>query len=123
MTSFWVAGSPASGSESLAVISPADGSVAGVTSYATVSQVEQAVAAAQSVPSLSAAERASALDHVSATLTARREEIAALITAENGKPGVWAQAEVSRAISTFRWAAEEARRFSGELMRLDTDAA
>src|SRR5262249_14118248 len=30
---------------------------------------------------------------------------------------------VSRAISTFRWAAEEARRFSGELQRLDTDPA
>src|SRR5207244_7947797 len=28
-----------------------------------------------------------------------------------------------RAVSTFRWAAEEARRFSGELQRLDTDAA
>ncbi|MEV6812252.1 hypothetical protein, partial [Micromonospora sp. NPDC051296] len=25
--------------------------------------------------------------------------------------------------STFRWAAEEARRFSGELQRLDTDPA
>ena len=28
-----------------------------------------------------------------------------------------------RAVSTFRWAAEEARRFSGELQRLDTDPA
>ncbi|WP_020520125.1 aldehyde dehydrogenase family protein [Catelliglobosispora koreensis] len=123
MTSFWVAGSPASGSESLTVISPADGSVAGVTSYATASQVEQAVAAASQTFELSAAQRASALDHVSATLAARRDEVAALITAENGKPAVWAQAEVTRAISTFRWAAEEARRFSGELMRLDTDPA
>ncbi len=123
MTSFWVAGSPASGSESLTVISPADGSVAGVTSYATASQVEQAVAAASQTFELSAAQRASALDHVSASLAARRDEVAALITAENGKPAVWAQAEVTRAISTFRWAAEEARRFSGELMRLDTDPA
>lgn len=121
MTSFWVAGSPASGSESLTVISPADGSVAGVTSYATVSQVEQAVAAAATSPKTTAAQRASALDHVSASLAARRNEIADLITAENGKPLFWAQAEVTRAISTFRWAAEEARRFSGELMRLDTD--
>ncbi|WP_117215652.1 aldehyde dehydrogenase family protein, partial [Allorhizocola rhizosphaerae] len=45
----------------------------------------------------------------------------ALITAENGKPAMWAKAEVGRAVSTFRWAAEEARRFSGDLMRLDTD--
>src|SRR4030095_822541 len=30
---------------------------------------------------------------------------------------------VRRAVSTFRWAAEEARRFSGEMQRLDTDPA
>ena len=29
---------------------------------------------------------------------------------------------MARAVSAFRWAAEEARRFSGELQRLDTDA-
>ena len=47
----------------------------------------------------------------------------ALITAENGKPMKWARGEVGRAVSVFRWAAEETRRFSGELQRLDTDAA
>src|SRR6185437_10415855 len=67
--------------------------------------------------------RAAALDHVSAQLRERAEEFAALITAENGKPLKWARAEVGRAASTFRWAAEEARRFSGELQRLDTDPA
>ena len=36
---------------------------------------------------------------------------------------MWARAEVARAASTFRFAAEEARRWSGELQRLDTDAA
>jgi aldehyde dehydrogenase (NAD+) len=61
--------------------------------------------------------------HVSNRLTERAEEIARLITAENGKPIMWARAEVGRAASTFRFAAEEARRFGGELQRLDTDAA
>jgi acyl-CoA reductase-like NAD-dependent aldehyde dehydrogenase len=42
---------------------------------------------------------------------------------ENGKPLLWARAESSRAGMTFRWAAEEVRRFSGELQRLDTEAA
>ena len=46
-----------------------------------------------------------------------------MITAENGKPLKWATVEVSRCVSTFRFAAEEARRFSGELQRLDTDPA
>jgi acyl-CoA reductase-like NAD-dependent aldehyde dehydrogenase len=36
---------------------------------------------------------------------------------------MWARAESSRAGMTFRWAAEEVRRFSGELQRLDTEAA
>ena len=53
----------------------------------------------------------------------RSEEIAQLISAENGKPIKWARGEVGRAVSVFRFAAEEARRFnSGEAQRLDTDA-
>ncbi len=107
--------------------SPWDGRVVGVVSVPTDAQVEQAVAdldagrfEAQATP---AHVRAAALDHISSRLKERFEEIAALITAENGKPLVWSRGEVTRAISTFRWAAEEARRFSGELQRLDTDAA
>ncbi|WP_256978181.1 aldehyde dehydrogenase family protein [Rhodococcus sp. 14-2470-1a] len=49
-------------------------------------------------------------------------KIAQLITAESGKPVKWARIEVTRAVSTFQWAAEEARRWSGHLQRLDTDA-
>ena len=67
--------------------------------------------------------RAGALDHVSQQLAARRAEVSALITEEMGKPARWADAEVTRAVSTFRFAAEEARRWSGELQRLDTDPA
>jgi acyl-CoA reductase-like NAD-dependent aldehyde dehydrogenase len=67
--------------------------------------------------------RAAALDHVSRRLAERAEEIARLITAENGKPLKWSRGEVGRAVSVFRWAAEEARRFNGgEAQRLDTDA-
>ncbi|HEX2499326.1 MAG TPA: aldehyde dehydrogenase family protein, partial [Actinomycetes bacterium] len=65
--------------------------------------------------------RAAALDHVVRRLTDRAREIADLIVEENGKPIVWARGEVSRAVSTFRWAAEEVRRWSGEVQRLDTD--
>jgi acyl-CoA reductase-like NAD-dependent aldehyde dehydrogenase len=66
--------------------------------------------------------RAAALDHVSRRLAERAEEIARLITAENGKPVKWSRGEVGRAVSVFRFAAEEARRFNGgEAQRLDTD--
>ncbi|GAB3160069.1 aldehyde dehydrogenase family protein [Microbispora hainanensis] len=93
----------------------------------TPQQVEQAVAAADAVRKQAAAlpihVRAEALAHVARRLTERAEEIARLISAENGKPIFWARGEVGRAISTFRFGAEEARRFSGEVQRLDTEAA
>ncbi|GAB3945317.1 hypothetical protein GCM10027614_36890 [Micromonospora vulcania] len=124
---FFVASRPAHGEGELTVHHPYDGRPVGRTTLATADQVETAVAAAAGVAAQAAAlpahARAAALDHVSRRLAERAEEIAALITAENGKPRKWARAEVGRAVSTFRWAAEEARRFSGELQRLDTDPA
>jgi aldehyde dehydrogenase (NAD+) len=111
----------------LDVRSPHDGALAGRTTHATAADVEAAVAAAAAAAAQCAATpahvRAAALDHVSRTLAERREEIAALITAESGKPLKWSRLEVTRAVSTFRWGAEEARRWSGELQRLDTDPA
>ncbi|MBR7833742.1 aldehyde dehydrogenase family protein [Actinospica durhamensis] len=125
--SFWLAGRPATGAGSFEVRNPYDGSLVATVSVPTDEQVEQAVAAAHAaVPAttaLSAHARASALDHVARRLGERTEEIAQLITAENGKPIKWARGEVGRAVSVFRWAAEEARRFGGEVQRLDTDAA
>jgi acyl-CoA reductase-like NAD-dependent aldehyde dehydrogenase len=85
--------------------------------------VEAAAAVARSFRSSPAHLRAAALDHVSRSLDARSEEVAELITAENGKPLKWSEIEVRRAVSTFRFAAEEARRFSGTLQRLDTEPA
>jgi acyl-CoA reductase-like NAD-dependent aldehyde dehydrogenase len=126
-TPYWVAGRPATSDDLLEVRHPFDGRVVGVTSHATAEDVERAVAAAASVREELAASpahvRAAALDHLSHRLTARTEEVARLITAETGKPIRWARVEVARAASTFRWAAEEARRWSGSLQRLDTDPA
>lgn len=126
-TPYWIAGSPESSDDLVVIRNPYDGRVVGQTANATPAQVETAVAAAaKAAPEaarLPAAARAAALDHVSRRLAERGDEVAALISAENGKPLMWAKAELGRAVSTFRWAAEEARRFSGELMRLDTDPA
>ncbi|MFD0787655.1 aldehyde dehydrogenase family protein, partial [Micromonospora azadirachtae] len=113
---FYVAGRPAHGESDLTVHHPYHGRVVGRTTVATPDQVEAAVAAATEVAAEAAAlpahVRAGALDHVSRRLTERADEVARLITAENGKPLKWARAEVARAVATFRWAAEEARRFS-----------
>ncbi|MBB2743365.1 UNVERIFIED_ORG: aldehyde dehydrogenase (NAD+) [Microbispora rosea subsp. rosea] len=124
---FWLAGRPATGDAEQAVTNSHDGRVVGVHSVPTPEQVEQAVAAADAVRKQAAAlpihVRAEALAHVARRLTERAEEIARLISEENGKPIFWARGEVGRAISTFRFGAEEARRFSGEVQRLDTEPA
>ncbi|PBC79751.1 succinate semialdehyde dehydrogenase [Streptomyces sp. TLI_235] len=122
---FWLAGRRASGESDFEVRHSFDGSLVGKVSVPTDAQVEEAVAAAAAAAPAFAATpahvRAAALDHVSKRLAERTEEIARLITAENGKPIKWARGEVGRAVSVFRWAAEEARRTNGETMRLDTD--
>jgi aldehyde dehydrogenase (NAD+) len=124
---FWLAGAPATGEAALDVTRPYDGALIAAVSLPTRAQIEQAIAAAEAAAKRTAAlpahVRAAALDHVSRRLAERADEMAALITAENGKPLKWAKAEVGRAVSVFRWAAEEARRFGGELQRLDTDPA
>ncbi|WP_200303449.1 aldehyde dehydrogenase family protein [Streptomyces adelaidensis] len=123
---FWLAGRQATGETTFDVTSPWDGRTVGRVSVPTQDQVEEAVAAAYAVRDEFAATpahvRAAALDHVSRRLAERTEEIARLISAENGKPVKWARGEVGRAVSVFRFAAEEARRFNGgEAQRLDTD--
>ncbi|MFD4755818.1 aldehyde dehydrogenase family protein [Streptomyces sp. NEAU-H3] len=124
---FWLAGRQATGETTFDVTSPWDGRLVGKVGIPTEAQVEEAVAAAYAVREEFAASpahvRAAALDHVAKRLTERTEEIAQLISAENGKPIKWARGEVGRAVSVFRFASEEARRFNGgEGLRLDTDA-
>ncbi|MEV0065208.1 aldehyde dehydrogenase family protein [Amycolatopsis sp. NPDC050768] len=121
----WVAGRAEQGAGTLVVRHPVDGSEVATVAVPGAEQVERAVAAAAGVARefrrSPAHERAAALEHVSRGLRMRAEEIAEVITAENGKPLKWAEAEVSRAVSVFRIASEEARRFSGDVQRLDAD--
>ncbi|MEN9742175.1 MAG: hypothetical protein RIR66_1131 [Actinomycetota bacterium] len=124
---FWLAGTAATSGNLENVIHPGDGQVVGQYHVPTKDQVEEAVAAAWNVRHefvrTTAAQRAEALMHISKRLAERVDEIAKLIVEENGKPLLWAKAEAGRATTVFRWAAEEVRRFSGEIQRLDTEAA
>jgi acyl-CoA reductase-like NAD-dependent aldehyde dehydrogenase len=112
----WIAGRAEQGATTLVVTHPFDGSEVATVAVPGPEQVERAVAAAAAVAGelrrSPAHLRAGALDHVSRTIAARAEELAEVITAENGKPLKWAEAEVGRAVSVFRIAAEEARKFS-----------
>jgi acyl-CoA reductase-like NAD-dependent aldehyde dehydrogenase len=126
---FWVAGrrvDDAGPDGRLAdVRSPYDSRLVGRVALPSAADVDEAMDAADAVRAEAAAlpahMRADALAHVSRRLAARAEPLAKLITAESGKPVKWADVEVSRAVGTFRAAAEEARRFDGEWQRLDTD--
>jgi acyl-CoA reductase-like NAD-dependent aldehyde dehydrogenase len=122
---YWVAGKPASSDVTFAVHHPYDGHVVREIAIPSADDVERATAAAAEVfadvASLPAHVRATALAHVATRLGEERESIALTITAESGKPIRWARGEVARAIINFQTAAEEAKRFSGEVLRLDGD--
>ncbi|MPZ82321.1 MAG: aldehyde dehydrogenase family protein [Actinophytocola sp.] len=123
----FIAGRAEQSDQTLSVHHPYDGDEIATVCVPSAGQVERAVAAAVAATrpfrTTPAHVRAAALDHVSRSIAARADEVAEMITAENGKPLKWATVEVTRCVSTFRFAAEEARRFSGELQRLDTDPA
>lgn len=124
---FLIAGEWRTSNESIDVKSPYDGEVLASVATPTPRDVEDAIAAAAAVfeesRKLPVHVRADALAHISRRLLARGEEVASVIAKEGGKPIKWARVEAARASSTFRWASEEIRRGTDELMRLDTEAA
>jgi acyl-CoA reductase-like NAD-dependent aldehyde dehydrogenase len=122
---FYVAGEWRTGQGTLDVHSPYDDSVVATIGVPTDEDVEEAVAAAaetfkesRHLPTFA---RAEALMHISRGIADRVDELAESVAREGGKPLKWSKVEVTRAISTFRWAAEETRRFGGEFMLLDTE--
>ena len=124
---YLIAGEWREGSETFEVRSPYDGAVVSEVGTPSDEDVEEALARAAATfeesRTLPTHARAEALMHISRRIGERGGEIAESIAREGGKPLKWATVEANRAVSTFRWAAEEARRANGELLRLDTDAA
>ena len=122
---FLVAGEWRGASDSFEVKSPYDGEVVATVATPSETDIEEATAAAAAsfdeTRKLSIHARAAALDHISHRLEERLDEVAEVIAREGGKPVKWARVEAARAVSTFRWASEECRRWGGELMRLDTE--
>src|SRR5262245_26284976 len=105
------------------VVNPFDGSVVGRTFQAGAAEFEEAadaaVSARHAMANLAAYERAAILGRVSSALEARRDEFAATLAAEAGKPIRDAAGEVDRAALTFRVSADEAQRIGGEVIPLD----
>ena len=92
-------------------------------SVPTREDVEEAIALASSAAAemraLPRFKIAEGLGRIVAQITARREDFARTIATEACKPLTQARVETDRAISTFTFAAEEARRFAGDVVPID----
>jgi acyl-CoA reductase-like NAD-dependent aldehyde dehydrogenase len=107
------------------VRSPYSDEVVGRVARAGADETRRAIdaaAAAMSEP-LPAHRRAEILVRVAGYLGRRHEEIAQTIRAEAGKPLKTARVEVSRAMSTYTFAAVEARTLAGDVVPMDASQA
>ncbi|MEW6730122.1 MAG: aldehyde dehydrogenase family protein [Acidobacteriota bacterium] len=116
-----------SSDERIEIRSPYTKETVGTTYLATAEQIDTAILAAkesfQHMSTLPSYKRAEILLQTANEIKTRSEELARLIAAEAGKPLKIARTEVSRAIITFTIAAEESKRWGGELLPLDLEPA
>lgn len=104
------------------VIHPYDGERVGSVPMAGTEQVNEAIEAADhahEASTLSAYERYELLMTTAEKLEARADDVARIITSEQGKPIRESSTEVDRAVQTLRLSAEEAKRISGEYIPMD----
>lgn len=124
----WVGGvsRPASDGGRFDVLDPATGEVLTSVANGTVEDamacVDAADAAAKSWAATAPRERAEILRRAFELMTARADEIAHLISLENGKALPDARGETAYAAEFFRWYAEEAVRASGSVMTAPSGA-
>jgi acyl-CoA reductase-like NAD-dependent aldehyde dehydrogenase len=111
----------------LEVRNPANDELVATTFQAGPDELERATVAAveafDQTRRLASYERRDALAHVAACIERDAEELSQLLTRESGKPIRDARGEVARGALTFRTAAEEALRITGEWLPLDWNAA
>jgi len=107
----------------LEVTSPFDGQLVGIVSVAGRRHIREAIAgsskAFQTLKGMSRFQRSKLLHKVNALLLESRTELVDAMILEGGKPRMLAEQEFERTISTFDWAAEEAKRFAGEQIPID----
>ena len=107
------------------VRSPYSGESIGRVAKAGAAEARRAVDAAEAAmrEPLPAHKRAEILVRVAGQLGRRHEEVAQTIATEAGKPLKAARVEASRAMSTFTFAAVEARKLAGEMIPMDASQA
>jgi len=111
--------------EWLDVRSPYSGDIVGRVAKAGADETRRAIDAAEGAmrEPLPAHKRAEILVRVAGALGRRHEEAARLISDEAGKPLKAARVEAARAMSTYTFAAVEARKLAGEMVPMDAAQA
>ncbi|MDC0947719.1 NAD-dependent succinate-semialdehyde dehydrogenase [Gammaproteobacteria bacterium] len=109
----WLAGKTC-----IVVDNPADGSVVGEVPRFGTAETQTAIAAAEKAlpgwAKRTAKDRASLLKRWFDLIVENQEDLAQLMTAEQGKPLAESRGEITYAASFIEWFAEEARRIYGE---------
>lgn len=104
----------------IAVHNPATGALVGSIPKAGAAETRRAIAAAAAAfktwKALTAADRAAKLHKLADLIIAHTEELAVLLTTEQGKPLAEARGEIGASAAYVRWFAEEARRIYGDVI-------
>lgn len=104
----------------LPVLDPATGETLGSVPRCGATETRQAIdAAAAAFPSWSAwtaAERAAPLHRLAALMLEKQDDLARILTREQGKPLAEARGEIAYGASFLSWAAEEGKRVYGEII-------
>ncbi|HEV8641883.1 MAG TPA: NAD-dependent succinate-semialdehyde dehydrogenase [Methylomirabilota bacterium] len=108
----------AEGGATFDIVNPADQSVVATVTNGAAPEIQRAVAAAHAAfrewSLLAPKDRGRVLLGIQELMQERRDELARLVTLENGKPFEEAKKEVQFSLGYFGWFAEEARRLTGE---------
>jgi len=107
------------------VASPYSGETVGRVAKAGANEARRAIDAAEAAMSepLPAHKRAEILVRVAGYLGKRHDEAARTVSEEAGKPMKAARVEAMRAMSTYTFAAVEARKLAGEMVPMDASQA
>lgn len=120
---YYLANQPVFANKGLAVTDKYSGSVATTVSVADAATIDQGIAATveatEPMRKMAPYQRQAVLNHCVEQFGKRFDELADTLCVEAGKPIKDSRGEVSRLIDTFRIAAEESVRMSGEVMNLE----
>ncbi len=112
-----------SGVERIEVRNPYNQEIIGTVPGASTDEVDQAITSAQNsfneIANMPAHKRSRILEKTSELLVRHKDEIATIIATESGKAWKYSAGEVSRAVQTFKFAAEGAKNIHGETVPMD----